>query len=108
VFLADHDMHHALKRVQATFPFFTQWHYTNDSDEGSLGGFSLWGQWMLQPEEAMARHCSITFTTHAEYWRGHLTIGQHYYLWTSADVGDAHLQYRKSHPVPVAWSADHF
>jgi len=39
----------------------------------------------------MARHFYITFATHAEHWSGHLTIGQHYYWWTSADVGDAHL-----------------
>ena len=46
---------------------------------------------MLQPETCTARHFSITFATHAEHWSGHLTIGKHYYLWTSADVGDAHL-----------------
>ena len=39
----------------------------------------------------MARHFYITFATHAEHWRGHLTTGQHYYVWTGADGGDAHL-----------------
>jgi len=39
----------------------------------------------------MARHFYITLATHAEDWSGHRTIGQHYYFWTSADVGDAHL-----------------
>jgi hypothetical protein len=92
MFLADHDIQHALERVQAAFPSFTQWTYTNASDdEHSLNGFSLWGQWVLHPEAFMARHFYITFATHAEHWSGHLTIGQHYYLWTSADVGDAHL-----------------
>jgi hypothetical protein len=28
MFLADHDMQHALERVQAAFPSFTQWAYT--------------------------------------------------------------------------------
>ena len=46
---------------------------------------------MLQPEARMARHCSRTFVTHAEPWRGHRTIGQHSYCWTKADGGDAHL-----------------
>ena len=92
MFLADHDMQHALERVQAAFPSFTQWTYANASDdERSLNGFSLWGQWVLHPEAFMARHFYLTFARHAEHWRGHLTIGQHYYLWTSADVGDAHL-----------------
>ena len=92
MFLADHDIQHALARVQAAFPSFTQWAYTNTrDDERSLDGFSLWGQWVLHPEETMARHFYITLATHAEHWSGHLTIGQHYYWWTSADVGDAHL-----------------
>jgi len=92
MFLADHDIQHALARVQAAFPSFTQWAYTNASDdERSLDGFSLWGQWVLHPEAFMPRHFYITFATHAEHWSGHLTIGQHYYLWTSADVGAAHL-----------------
>ena len=46
---------------------------------------------MLHPEAFMPRHFYITFATHAEHWSGHLTIGQHFYWWTSADVGDAHL-----------------
>ena len=92
MFLVDPDIQHALERVQAAFPSFTQWAYTNASDdERSLDGFSLWGQWVLQPEEIIARHFYITFATHAEHWSVHVTIGQHYYLWTSADVGDAHL-----------------
>jgi hypothetical protein len=33
----------------------------------------------------------ITLDTYEEHWYGHLTIGQHCYLWSSADVGDAHL-----------------
>ena len=78
MFLADHDIQHALEWVQAAFPSFTQWAYTNASeDERSLDGFSLWGQWVLQPEEIIVRHF--------------YTIGQHSYWWTSADVGDAHL-----------------
>jgi hypothetical protein len=79
MFLADHDIQHVLQRVQAAFPSFTQWAYTNASDdERSLDGFSLWGQWVLHPEETMARHFYITLATHAEHWSGHLTIGQHY------------------------------
>jgi hypothetical protein len=92
MFLADYEIQHALARVQAAFPSFTQWAYINASDdERSLDGFALWGQWVLHPEELMPRHFYITFATHAEHWSGHLTIGQQYYLWTSADVGDAHL-----------------
>jgi hypothetical protein len=76
MFLADHDMQHALERVQAAFPSFIQWTYANASDdERSLNGFSLWGQWVLHPEAFMARHFYLTFARHAEHWRGHLTMG---------------------------------
>jgi hypothetical protein len=33
----------------------------------------------------------VTFDTHETSWSGHLTIGQHCFFWSSADVGDAHL-----------------
>ena len=39
----------------------------------------------------MSRCFFITLDTYEEKWRGSLTIGQHSYLWSSADVGDAHL-----------------
>jgi hypothetical protein len=39
----------------------------------------------------MPRYFFITFDTYEETWHGHLTIGQPCYLWSSADVGDAHL-----------------
>jgi hypothetical protein len=32
MFLADHDIQHALEQVQVAFPSFTQWAYTNASD----------------------------------------------------------------------------
>ncbi len=45
------------------FPYFTQWAYTNASDdERSLDGFALWGQWALHPEETMARHFYTDFS----------------------------------------------
>src|SRR3977135_2788367 len=77
MFLTDYDLQHVLERVQAAFPSFTQWTDTNASDDArSRDGFALWGQWVLYPEETMARHCYVTFATQAEHWSGHLTIGQ--------------------------------
>ncbi|HAC63543.1 MAG TPA: hypothetical protein DCF68_08375 [Cyanothece sp. UBA12306] len=32
-----------------------------------------------------------TLETYQEKWRSYLTIGLHSYLWSSADMGDAHL-----------------
>lgn len=44
------------------------------------------------PKELMPRRFFITFDKNYENkWQGCLTIGQHSYLWSSADVGDAHL-----------------
>jgi hypothetical protein len=39
----------------------------------------------------MPRSFFITFDTFETTWSGHLTIGQHCFFWSSADVGDAHL-----------------
>ena len=39
----------------------------------------------------MSKYFFITLDTYEENWYGHLTIGQPCYLWSSADVGDAHL-----------------
>jgi len=91
MFLSEQALHHALERVQAAFPHFTHWEYVNDRDEGALGGCSLWGRFVLNPDEIMPRYFYITFATYADHWSGHVTIGQHYYFWTSADVGDAHI-----------------
>ena len=40
---------------------------------------------------AWPRRFFITFDTYQKIWRGHLTIGQHSYFWSSADMGDAVL-----------------
>jgi hypothetical protein len=52
---------------------------------------SLWGQYVLDPEVLMSRTFFITLDTYENQWHGSLTIGQHSYLWSSADMGDAHL-----------------
>lgn len=84
-------LQHALACVQTAFPAFTHWQYTNDPDEGALGECTIWGRFVLDPVECMPRRFYITFATYNDHWSGSLTIGQYAYLWTSADVGDAHL-----------------
>lgn len=64
--------------------------YSNDKT-GEYDGFALWGQLVLNPAEQRPQRFFITLDTYEEQWDGHLTIGQPCYLWTSADVGDAHL-----------------
>ena len=49
------------------------------------------GQYVPNTKEQMPKHFFITLDTYEENWYGHLTIGQPCYLWSSADVGDAHL-----------------
>lgn len=81
----------AMTCVQAAFPAFTDWEYTNDPDEHTLGEHTIWGRLVLDPEEIMPRCFYITFATYQDHWTGYLTIGQHAYMWTSADFGDAYL-----------------
>jgi len=88
--LREHEVQKVIEQAKTAFPNFTDWEYNNETHEEYFG-FSLWGQFVLNPEDQMPRRFFITFDTYKENWHGHLTIGQHCYLWSNADVGDAHL-----------------
>lgn len=88
--LTEPEIQQAIEQAKTAFPHFTDWKYNNEVN-GEYFGFSLWGMFDLNPEELMPRRLFITLDTYKESWYGHLTIGQPYYLWSSADVGDANL-----------------
>jgi len=88
--LSDAEVQHALDQAQAAFTAFSEWTYHNVKDEDYFG-FALWGSFRPDPEVLMPRTFFITLDTYEHQWSGHLTIGQHAYLWSSADMGDAHL-----------------
>jgi hypothetical protein len=91
VLLTEPEIQQVLEQVQAAFPNLTEWEYNNEKN-GEYFGFSVWGHFVNNPEELMPRRFFITLdTNHEDKWEGCLTIGQHSYLWSSADVGDAHL-----------------
>jgi hypothetical protein len=88
--LTDPEIQNALETAKAAFPRFSDWEYQNETG-GDYFGFSMWGQYVLDPEVLMSRTFFITLDTYENQWHGSLTIGQHSYLWSSADMGDAHL-----------------
>ncbi|MCP4697788.1 MAG: hypothetical protein GY862_13190 [Gammaproteobacteria bacterium] len=89
--LAEHEIQRVIEHVKTAFPNFADWKYNNEENADHFG-FSLWGRYALNPEEIMPIRFFVTLDTDDEHcWHGHLTIGQPHYLWTSADVGDAHL-----------------
>ncbi|NJL61064.1 MAG: hypothetical protein HC903_03545 [Methylacidiphilales bacterium] len=89
--LTESDIQQVMERVKTAFPFFTNWEYSNQKNDEYFG-FSIWGELVINPEEIMPRRFFITLDlNHENKWEGCLTIGQHSYLWSSADVGDAHL-----------------
>jgi hypothetical protein len=89
--LTEPEIQQVLEQVQAAFPNFTDWEYNNEKNDEYFG-FSVWGEYVANPEELMPRSFFITLDTdHEDKWQGCLTIGLHSYLWSSADVGDAHL-----------------
>ena len=51
----------------------------------------MWGEYVPRPDRDIPRRFFITFDTYERKWRGHLSIGQHVYMWTSADCGDAYI-----------------
>ncbi len=88
--LTEAEIRRSIERVKAAFPRFADWKHINEIDE-SYTGFSLWGEFVPEPNEPVPRRFFITFDTYKATWRGHLTIGQHCYFWSSADVGVSHL-----------------
>jgi hypothetical protein len=88
--LTEIEIQDALRKAQTAFPHFTDWEYQNEAG-GDYFGFSMWGQYILDPEVLMSRTFFITLDTYENQWHGSFTIGQHSYLWSSADMGDAHL-----------------
>jgi len=89
--LKEPEIKQVLEQVKVAFPNLTDWEYNNEKNDEYFG-FSVWGQLVTNPEELMPRRFFITLDTdHEDQWQGCLTIGLHSYLWSSADVGDAHL-----------------
>lgn len=90
--LTESEIEDALRQVKAAFPNLGEWEYSNEVDEEYFG-FTVWGCFVLPEDDdsLLQRRYYITFDIDQNQWRGTLTIGQHNYLWTSADVGDAHL-----------------
>jgi hypothetical protein len=72
------------------FPGFAYWEWVNEIND-CYAGFCIWGRCTPELEGALAPSFFVTFSTFQQTWRGHLTVGQHCYFWSSADVGDAHL-----------------
>jgi hypothetical protein len=74
--------------LEKTFPRFGQWTFRNERNE-SYSGFCIWGRY--KAAEMSSPGFFVTFDAFKEKWKGHLTVGQHSYYWSSADVGDAYL-----------------
>lgn len=86
------ELEHVLRQVRTAFPNLVDWEYNNEVDADYFG-FTIWGRFVPQEdaESLSERRFYVTFDIYQDKWRGTVTIGQHSYLWTSADVGDAHL-----------------
>jgi hypothetical protein len=76
--------------VEAAFPRFADWQYINERND-SHAGFSIWGEYTIEQRRSKSQTFFVTFDVYEETWKGHLTVGQHCYYWSSTDVGDAHL-----------------
>src|SRR5260221_990563 len=88
--LDETEVKRSLKLAKAAFPHFAHWKYNNQVNE-SYTGFAHWGEFVLDADDTMPRRFFVTFDTYEDQWKGHLSIGQHNYFWSSADFGDASL-----------------
>jgi hypothetical protein len=88
--LTETQIEQVIAQAQTAFPNLTDWQYNNEVN-GEYFGFALWGELVFYPEHPLPKSFFITLDTYQQEWRATLTIGQHSYLWSSADFGDAHL-----------------
>ncbi|CCQ55937.1 hypothetical protein [Crocosphaera watsonii] len=88
--LTETEISEVIEKAKNAFPNFSNWEYNNEKNDEYLG-FSLWGQFVLDPENIMSKCFFVTLETCDEKWRAYLTIGQHCSFWSSADMGDAYL-----------------
>src|SRR5690348_1357814 len=80
----------SLARARAAFPRIADWRQSNEVND-RYGGFSLWGVFVLDPNERRSTRFYVTFDAHGTSWRGHLTVGRPAYYWSSTSADDAHL-----------------
>ncbi|MHB1556054.1 MAG: hypothetical protein ACYC61_01110 [Isosphaeraceae bacterium] len=88
--LSPPEIQQSVSQAQAAFPLFSRWEHINEVDEFH-SGFSLWGELVFDESAASPSTYFVTFDTQGENWRGHLSVGQPCYFWSSADCGDAIL-----------------
>ncbi|WP_013335007.1 hypothetical protein [Gloeothece verrucosa] len=88
--LNEYELEEVVEKVKVAFPHLTDWEWNNEKNSLYFG-FAIWGKLILEPDNLMSKEYFITLETYENNWRGVLTIGLHSYLWSSADVGDAHL-----------------
>ena len=90
--LEDNEVQKALEQAKTAFPNFHNWQYVNEKHPDYFG-FALWGEFVMEKERqsSQPRRYFITLDTYEKSWRGHLSIGLHWYLWSSCDYGDAGL-----------------
>lgn len=81
----------ALELARTAFPHLSDWHYESLDEESDYQGFTLWGVHSIQLDKYQVRRFFVTLVSYKAAWRGHLSIGQHAFMWTSADYGDAYL-----------------
>ncbi len=63
--LTETEIQEAIKKAKTAFPSFTNWEYNNDKNSEYLG-FSLWGQFVLDPENLMSKCFFVTLETYEE------------------------------------------
>lgn len=95
----------ALAQIQDAFPHVEDWQHA-DEREDELGGYTLWGRLVPQPEASWPISFFVTFELLDAGWRGALTVGRHAGFWTEAGSGDAWLLTTEPSPtLPEAIAA---
>ena len=90
MWLPESEIEPTVRRVQAAFPGFTGWEHVNEKDDCHMG-FTVWGEFVLDAQDEWSQLFYVTMVHFEDKWRGHLTIGQHAFLWSSNNENDAYI-----------------
>jgi len=88
--LTEEEIKKVLETAKAAFPNLTDWQFQNKPDH-EHDGFTMWGEFVFNPEEPLPNTFFITLYTRGECWQGSLTIGRYSYWWSSTEEGDSYL-----------------
>ena len=79
-----------LEALKKAFPAYQKWKHCNDPTDDEHDGYAAWGSRVYGRSPHTTRFY-VTADRSQNGWHVYWSVGQHVFMWTSADCGDAIL-----------------